>query len=65
MITHLPPGLFNRLCAVPRSVALRELDREILRLSCPAQGNAQIVPFRTRGKKTVQDWPMPPMGGAA
>ena len=28
-------------------------------------GTAQIVPFRTRGKKTVQDWPMPPMGGAA
>ena len=65
MITQLPPGLFNRLCSVPRSVAIRELDRELLRLAHPAQGNAQIVPFRTRTRRTVQDWPMPPMGGAA
>ena len=65
MITTLPRNFLSRICAVPRSVAIRELDRELLRLAHPAQGNAQIVPFRTRGKKTVQDWPMPPMGGAA
>ena len=65
MIATLPRNFLSRLCVVPRSVALRELDREILRLSCPAHGNAQIIPFRTKTRRTVQDWPMPPMGGAA
>lgn len=44
---------------------MSEMERQLDRLSHPAQGNAQIVPFRTRTKRTVQDWPMPPMGGAA
>ena len=65
MITRLPSSELLRLTQLPTTLALREMERQLDRLSHPAQGNAQIVPFRTRGKKTVQDWPMPPSGGAA
>lgn len=65
MITHLPPEFFSRLCVVPRSVALRELDRELQRLSSQPYGNAQIIPFRTKSRRTISEWPQPPVGGAA
>ena len=65
MITRLPSNQLLRLTQLPTTLALREMERQLDRLSHPAQGNAQIVPFRTRTKRTVQDWPMPPSGGAA
>ena len=64
MIT-LPSDPLLRLRALPTELALREMERQLDRLAHPTQGNATVIPFRTRGKKTVQDWPMPPSGGAA
>ena len=64
MIT-LPSDPLLRLRDLPTHLALREMERQLDRLAHPTQGNAQIVPFRTRTRRTVQDWPMPPMGGAA
>lgn len=61
----LPSDFLARLMALPRHIALREMDREIERLSHPAHGNASVIPFRSRTRRTMQDWPMPPSGGAA
>ena len=62
---NLPANFLQRLLILPRHIALREMDRELARLSAPAHGNAAVIPFRTKSRRTVGDWPQPPMGGAA
>jgi len=65
MITRLPSSELLRLTQLPTKLALREMERQLDRLAHPTQGNATVIPFRTRTRRTVQDWPMPPSGGAA
>ena len=36
--------------------AIRLLDRRITAMA----GNAQVIPFRTKSRCTVQTWPTPP-----
>ena len=64
-IITLPTTFLRRLSAMPRQISLREIDRELLRLSHPVHGNAQVIPIRTKSRRTISDWPQPPMGGAA
>jgi len=40
--------------------AIRILDRRIAAMA----GNAQIIPFRTKSRCTVQTWPVPPQPAA-
>ena len=49
-----------RLLATDRPAALRILDRRIAAMA----GNAQIIPFRTKSRCTVQSWPTPPQPAA-
>ena len=62
---NLPANFLARLLILPRHIALREMDRELVRLSHRAQGNAQIIPMRTKSRRTISEWPQPPMGGVA
>jgi len=40
--------------------AIRLLDRRIAAMA----GNAQIIPFRTKSRCTIQQWPTPPQPAA-
>lgn len=62
---NLPANFLARLLTLPCNIAMREIDRELGRLSTPWQGNAQIIPMRTKSRRTIGTWPQPPMGGVA
>ena len=46
----------SQLLATDPQAALRVLDRRIAAMA----GNAQVIPFRTKSRNTVQTWPVPP-----
>jgi len=50
----------SQLLATHPQAALRVLDRRIAAMA----GNAQIIPFRTKARCTVQTWPTPPQPAA-
>ncbi len=50
----------SHLLATDPQAALRVLDRRIAAMA----GNAQIIPFRTKSRCTVQPWPTPPHSAA-
>jgi len=46
----------SQLLSTDPKAALRVLDRRIAAMA----GNAQVIPFRTKSRCTVQTWPTPP-----
>ncbi len=60
MIVKLSPhndlDRVSQLMTTDPQAALRVLDRRIAAMA----GNAQIIPFRSKSRCTVQDWPTPP-----
>ena len=46
----------SQLLTTDPHAAIRLLDRRIAAMA----GNAQIIPFRTKSRCTVQTWPTPP-----
>jgi len=60
MIVKLQPqndlDRVSQLLATHPQAALRVLDRRIAAMA----GNAQVIPFRTKSRCTVQSWPVPP-----
>jgi len=50
----------NQLLTTDPHAALRVLDRRIAAMA----GNAQVIPFRTKSRCTVQSWPTPPQSAA-
>ena len=46
----------SELMTTDPQAALRVLDRRITAMA----GNAQVIPFRTKSRCTVQSWPTPP-----
>ena len=64
MITTIRPATdmqrLTQLMATDPQAALRVLDRRITAMA----GNAQVIPFRTKSRCTVQSWPTPPQPAA-
>ena len=50
----------SELMTTDPQAALRVLDRRITAMA----GNAQVIPFRTKSRCTVQSWPTPPQPAA-
>jgi len=50
----------SQLLSTDPQAALRVLDRRIEAMA----GNAQVIPFRTKSRCTVQTWPVPPQPAA-
>ena len=50
----------SQLLSTDPKAALRLLDRRIAAMA----GNAQIIPFRTKSRCTVQTWPTSPQPAA-